>query len=130
MGSRSGNQDGSCCLLESGKDAGKWRVQHTLEDEFGRKSRISRTFPTKTAAKDSQRDLRRGIRIEEVQSRRLLMLGSWFDWLLENDWPESLAATTAAERKGCFGQVRPEGVERRRPGETGSGPLRLAVRGA
>jgi hypothetical protein len=60
MASRADNRDGSGCLLENGKHAGEWRVQDTLEDQFGRKSRISRISPTKTAAKDFQRELRRG----------------------------------------------------------------------
>ncbi len=102
MGTRADDRDGSCREVAKGKHAGKWRVQHTLEDQFGRKTRLSRIFPTKAEGKDFLRSLRRGVRIEEVQRRRELTLGSWFDWLAEHDWPDSLAETTIAARKARF----------------------------
>jgi integrase len=82
----------------SGKSAGKWRVQFTHEDEFGRKTRLSRLFSTKTEGKDFLRDLRRGVHVENIQHKKELTLEGWFDWLVANDWQESLAETTIAAR--------------------------------
>ncbi len=102
MGLRADNRDGSCREVLTGKNAGKWRVQHTVEDEFGRKTRISRLFSTKTEGKDFLRELRRSVRIEEVQRKRELTLGAWFEWLAEHDWADTLADTTVAARTSRF----------------------------
>ncbi len=102
MGTRADDRDGSCREVLTGKHAGKWRVQHTLEDEFGRRTRLSRLFATKTEGKDFVKELRRGVRIEEVRRKRELTLGAWFDWLAANDWPDCLAESTIAARKGRF----------------------------
>lgn len=102
MATRADNGDGSCREVLSGKHAGKWRVQFTSADEFGRKQRLSRLFPTKTAGKDFLRGLQRGERIAEARAKRELTLADWFDWLAENDWPESLAETTIGGRIGHF----------------------------
>ncbi len=70
MGKRADDRDGSCREVLAGKHAGKWRVQHTFEDEFGCKTRLSRLFATKAEGKDFLRELRRGVRIEAVQRKR------------------------------------------------------------
>lgn len=102
MAKRADNGDGSCREILSGRHCGKWRVQFTSEDEFGRKQRLSRLFPTKAAGKEFLRGLQRGERIAEARSKRELTLADWFDWLAENDWPESLAETTIGGRIGHF----------------------------
>jgi hypothetical protein len=102
MASRADNKDGSCCEIKTGKLAGKWRVQYTHEDEYCRKIRLSRVFPTKTEAKDFLRDLRRGAKVESAQRQKELTLGRWFDWLAEHDWPESLDEKTIATRISRF----------------------------
>jgi len=102
MGSRADNKDGSCREILTGRLAGKWRVQFTYQDEFGRTSRVSRVFPTKTQGKDFLRDLRHGAKVEETRKGRDLTLGDWFDWLVLNDWPESLDEKTIAVRVGRF----------------------------
>ncbi len=109
MGSRADNKDGSCREVLTGRHAGKWRVQHVHEDEFCRKSRLSRLFPTKTEAKDFLRSLQRGERIERARKDKDLTLGAWFDWLVENDWPESIASATLGSRISRFNKhVRKE----------------------
>ncbi len=102
MATRADNKDGSCREILTGKLAGKWRVQFAYEDEFYRKQRISRVFPTKTDAKDFLKDLRRGSKIESAKEKKELTLGGWFDWLAENDWPESLDEKTINNRQGRF----------------------------
>jgi len=99
---RADNKDGSCREILTGKLAGKWRVQFLHEDEFGRKDRLSRVFPTKTEAKDFLRELRRGAKVEAAKRKKELTLGTWFDWLVENDFPETLAASTVSARAGRF----------------------------
>lgn len=102
MSKRADNLDGSCREVLTGKHAGKWRVQFTQVSETGRKTRISRIFSTKTEAKDFLRDLRRGKRIEESRSSREVTLAEWFEWLAANDWPETLASVTVAQRRSRF----------------------------
>lgn len=102
MGSRADNRDGSCREILTGKHAGKWRVQFTLMEETGFKRRISRIFPTKTEAKQFLQELRRGKRTEEVRQSREPTLGEWFEWLAENDWPDTLAGNTIGYRRGRF----------------------------
>lgn len=102
MAKRADNKDGSCREILTGKHAGKWRVQFTQVDETGRKTRLSRIFPTKSEAKAFLQAVRRGERIEEVRRERELTLGEWFEWLAENDWPETLASVTVAQRRSRF----------------------------
>lgn len=102
MGTRADNKDGSCREILTGKHTGKWRVQFTHASETGKKQRLSRIFQTKTEAKDFLQGLRRGVRIEAAQRARQLTLGVWFEWLAENDWPESLAEVTVAQRRSRF----------------------------
>jgi integrase len=102
MAKRADNKDGSCREILTGKHAGKWRVQFTQVGETGRKTRLSRIFPTKTEAKAFLQQVRRGERIEEVTRNRELTFGEWFEWLAENDWPETLASVTVAQRRSRF----------------------------
>lgn len=102
MGTRADNLDGSCREVISGRHAGKWRVQFTLADDAGFKRRISRLFKTKTEAKTFLQQLRRGERTQEARRSREPTLGEWFDWLAENDWPETLSEVTIAQRRARF----------------------------
>lgn len=102
MGKRADNNDGSCREILKGRHAGKWRVQFVVVGETGIKTRISRIFATKSEAKTFLQQVRRGERIEEVKRQRELTLGEWFDWLAENDWPETLASVTVAQRRSRF----------------------------
>lgn len=102
MGTRADNRDGSCREVVSGKHAGKWRVQFTAVDELGRKKRLSRIFSQKTEGKTFLQSLRHGSRVEMSRRNRQLTLAEWFDWLVENDWPESLDEKTIAVRQGRF----------------------------
>lgn len=77
-------------------------MQFTEVDETGLKSRLSRIFPTKTEAKDFLSKLRRGERIQQARQNRELTFGEWFEWLAENDWPETLASVTVAQRRSRF----------------------------
>ena len=109
MAQRADNRDGSCREVISGRHTGKWRVQYTSEDEFGRKQRLSRLFRTKTEGKDFLRGLNRGEKIEAARVKSQDTLAGWFDWLVENDWPETLADSTIAARTGRFNKyVRKE----------------------
>lgn len=102
MATRADNLDGSCKEVLTGRHKGKWRVQFSFKDEFGRKQRISRLFSTKTDGKNFLGDLRHGARIEAAQSKKELTLSGWFDWLAEHDWPEELDEKTIAIRQGRF----------------------------
>lgn len=102
MGKRADNHDGSCREVLTGKHAGKWRVQFTQVDETGLKSRLSRIFPTKTEGKDFLNKLRRGERVLQARQRQELTFGEWFEWLAANDWPETLASVTVAQRRSRF----------------------------
>jgi len=102
MGTRADNRDGSCREILSGRHRGKWRVQFTLIDELERRKRLSRLFPNKTEAKEFLQGLRKGANIEARKRDRGLTLGGWFDWLAENDWPNSLAERTIAGRVSRF----------------------------
>ncbi len=102
MSKRADNKDGSCREILTGPHMGKWRVQFTQVAETGRKSRLSRIFPTKSAAKDFLQQLRRGERIELAKRKHEVTLREWFEWLAENDWPESIANVTIGYRRGRF----------------------------
>jgi hypothetical protein len=109
VASRADNKDGSCKEVHSGKHAGKWRIQYIHADEFGRKSRFSRLFATKSEGKEFLQAVRRGERIDAAARKKELTLAGWFDWLVQHDWPESLASTTIAARVCRFNKyVRKE----------------------
>lgn len=102
MGTRADNRDGSCREVLTGRHKGKWRVQFTLVCDTGAKRRLCRIFKTKTEAKDYLHSLRRGERIEQARRGREMTLGEWFDWLIENDWPQSIAPVTLGNRQARF----------------------------
>ena len=102
MGNRADNHDGSCREILTGKHAGKWRVQFTQIGTTGLKVRLSRLFRTKTEAKDFLRQLRKGKVVQEEKLTREPTLGEWFEWLAVNDWPETLATVTIAQRRSRF----------------------------
>ncbi len=77
-------------------------MQFTQVEATGQKRRLSRIFPTKTEAKKFLQGLRRGERIEAARSSRELTLKEWFDWLAENDWPDSIAEVTIGYRTKRF----------------------------
>jgi len=99
---RADDKDGSCKEILTGKLAGKWRVQFSYVDEFYRKQRISRVFPSKTEAKEFLKSLRHGAKVESAQEQKALTLAGWFDWLAEHDWPETLDEKTIGFRTGRF----------------------------
>ncbi len=102
MNGRADDNDGSCREILTGRNRGKWRVQYRYADEFGAKRRLSRVFRTKTDAKTYLQNLRRGSRVQAVAQSRELTLGDWFEWLAQNDWPETLASVTIAQRRARF----------------------------
>lgn len=102
MGNRADNNDGSCREILTGRHAGKWRVQYVHRSSSGQKRRLSRIFQTKTEAKEFLQHLRRGARIDTAQAARGMTLAEWFEWLAENDWPETLAEVTVAQRRSRF----------------------------
>src|SRR5207302_8660063 len=46
--------------------------------------------------------LLRGANIAAAQKTKELTLGAWFDWLVENDWPETLSEQTISARETRF----------------------------
>lgn len=102
MATRADNKDGSCREVLTGRHKGKWRVQYTVEDEFGRPHRLSRLFGKQTEGKDFLRGLLRGEKVIAAQKARELTLGAWFDWLADHDWPEDLAERTIGDRQSRF----------------------------
>lgn len=102
MAKRADNNDGSCREILTGKHIGKWRVQFRVVTEEQRKERIDKIFSTKSEAKEFLQTLRRGIRVEAGRRDRQLTLSEWFEWLAVNDWPETLASVTVAQRRSRF----------------------------
>lgn len=102
MAKRADNHDGSCREILTGRHKGRWRVQFVQVGETGLKRRLSRIFPNKTEAKEFLQRLRRGERIQQTRRARESTLGEWFEWLAENDWPETLAGVTVAQRRSRF----------------------------
>jgi len=102
MKRRADDHDGSCREILTGRHAGKWRVQFRYVDEVGVKRRLSKLFRTKTEGKHYLQGLRRSERVQEVAKSHELTFGQWFDWLAENDWPETLASVTIAQRRARF----------------------------
>jgi integrase len=102
MSNRADNHDGSCREILTGRNKGKWRVQFRYVDELGVKRRLSRLFSTKTEAKNHLRDVKRGVVMCQVALSRDLRFGEWFEWLATNDWPETLASVTIAQRRSRF----------------------------
>jgi integrase len=102
MGTRADNRDGSCRQVASGRHTGRWRVQYTVEDELGRKKRLSRLFARQSEGKQFLRGLRREDPVDIARQLEGLTLGDWFQWLAENDWSECLAERTVADRSARF----------------------------
>lgn len=102
MANRADNFDGSCREILTGRHRGKWRVQFTVIEGTGFKRRVSRIFPNKTEGKQFLQSVRRGERAAEVRREKEMTLGQWFEWLVENDWSESLAGNTISYRCGRF----------------------------
>lgn len=102
MGSRADNRDGSCREILTGPHKGKWRVQYGQVNELGQQRRLSRLFRNKSEGKTFLQGLQRGTRVESAKQSKGTTLSNWFDWLSENDWPESLAERTIHCRKARF----------------------------
>lgn len=102
MATRADNNDGSCREILTGKHAGKWRVQFTRINENGGKARFSRIFPNKTEGRAFLQKVRHGLKVEAARRDKQLTLAIWFEWLAENDWPETLSSLTIALRRSRF----------------------------
>lgn len=102
MANRADNNDGSCREILTGKLKGRWRVQHVLYFPDGTQKRISKVFKTKTEGKQHLRALVRGEERFDAVTSREMTLAQWFDWLVINDWPESISPLTIETRKGRF----------------------------
>lgn len=102
MAKRADNKDGSCRVILTGRQKGRWRVQYTVETSTGHNQRLSRIFSTKEEAKDFLRSLQRGTKVETARQTREMTLEEWFDWLITNDFPESLESVTIEQRKRRF----------------------------
>ena len=102
MAARADNNEGSCKQVNTGRHAGRWRVQYIVEDEYGRKKRLSRLFATQREGKDFLKSLKQDERRALAEVMGELTLEKWFDWLAENDWPETIAETTRANRIARF----------------------------
>jgi integrase len=98
MATRADHGEGSCRPINTGKLAGKWRVQYVLEDTTGVKKRISRVFPTQREGKDFLRSLKRSDEVAAIHKVQAMTFGEWFMWLSENDWKDSLDPKTLRDR--------------------------------
>lgn len=98
MATRADHGEGSCRPINTGKLAGKWRVQYVLEDSTGVKKRISRVFPTQREGKDFLRSLKRSDEVAAIHKVQAMTFGEWFMWLSENDWKDSLDPKTLRDR--------------------------------
>lgn len=98
MATRADHGEGSCRPINTGKLAGKWRVQYVLEDTTGVKKRISRVFPTQREGKDFLRSLKRSDEVAAIHKVQPMTFGEWFMWLAENDWKDSLDPKTLRDR--------------------------------
>ncbi len=99
---RAAHGDGSCSLIQTGKHKGKWRVQTVVKDGLGGKRRISRLFSTQKEGKDFLRSLIKDEDKALALAVKEVTLGEWFEWLAQNDWPDTLDAKTIAYRRGRF----------------------------
>lgn len=102
MATRADDKEGSCKEVLKGKHKGKFRVQHTIENETGKKQRLSRIFVTKTEGKEFLRGLKYGDKVEVARQVRGICLGDWFDWLVTEDWEGELSDRTIEGRKQRF----------------------------
>lgn len=85
-------------MINTGKLAGKWRVQYILPDTDGTKKRISRVFGTQKEAKDFLRTIKRSDEVAAIHKVKEMTFGTWFMWLAENDWPGTLDPKTIRDR--------------------------------
>jgi integrase len=99
---RAAHGDGSCSPIQTGKHKGKWRVQTVVKDGLGGKRRISRLFSTQKEGKDFLRSLIKDEESALALAVKEVTLGEWFEWLAQNDWPDTLDAKTIAYRRGRF----------------------------
>ncbi|MBS1706759.1 MAG: tyrosine-type recombinase/integrase [Armatimonadetes bacterium] len=102
MATRRANGDGSCRRITEGRFTGKWRVQLTITDSNGSKRRISRLFSTQAEGKAFMREVQRDVHRSEAEAAKPVTLTDWFFWLVENDWPDTVADSTIRSRIGRF----------------------------
>jgi integrase len=102
MATRADSGEGSCRKIQSGKLAGKWRVQYRLRNPDGSKKRVSRVFPTQREGLEFLRSLRKEDSPLAHQITSTLTLGEWMEWLFKNDWSESLDPKTLRDRKARY----------------------------
>lgn len=98
MSSRADQGEGSCKVINTGKLAGKWRVQYILLDTDGTKKRISRVFATQKEGKDFLRSLKRSDGVAAIVKAKEKTFGEWFMYLAEHDWPATLDPKTIRDR--------------------------------
>lgn len=99
MATRADSGEGSCRKIQSGKLSGKWRVQYRLRKPDGSQKRVSRVFSTQKEGLEFLRSLRKDGSPAAHQITHDLTFGDWLDWLIKNDWSESLDPKTVRDRK-------------------------------
>lgn len=102
MATKADSGEGSCRKIQSGKLAGKWRVQYRLKKPDGTQKRVSRVFPTQREGLEFLRSLRKEDSPLAHQLTSTLTLGEWMEWLFKNDWSESLDPKTLRDRKARY----------------------------
>ena len=73
-------------------------MQYRFTEPSGVKKRLSKIFPTQKEGKDFLKTLRKTDDRIAYQAAKEMTFGEWFDWLAENDWPESIDSKTLRDR--------------------------------
>ncbi len=90
--------EGSCRQIQTGKHIGKWRVQHYVTLHGGVQKRLSRVFANQRDAKEFLRSLKRDTAVIKHRGAKEATFGDWIEWLIENDWPNTLDPKTLRDR--------------------------------
>lgn len=74
-------------------------MQYRLRKPDGSQKRVSRVFSTQKEGLEFLRSLRKDGSPVAHQITHDLTFGDWLDWLIKNDWSESLDPKTVRDRK-------------------------------
>jgi integrase len=99
---RADRGDGSVKEILTGRHKGKWRVRLTYRDKWNRTQDVDKIVGTQREGKDLLKQVKKDAEAERIGNEADYKLGTWYDWLKENDWKETVKSNTVSNRAYRF----------------------------